>query len=327
MSPSLRAPLAWIVAGLAVSVPPSVLPQEPWPAKPIRLIVPGGPGGVIDVRARWLAERLTPLLGQPIIVENRAGAGGNIGTAQGARSAADGYTLLIVHPGTMTINPHLYAHPGYDPLHDLAPITRIGVGPLVLAVHPSVPATTVAELIELARARPGAISFESPGVGSPPRMAGELFKRAAGIDLTHVPYRGGGAVASDLLAGHISASIEGLTVLLPLIRSGQLRPLAVTGTRRVASLPAVPTMAEAGLAGYAYEGWVGIAAPAGTPAAIVDALHVAIGKMLGTAEAHEWFASFGLDPGGDTPADFAHLVESEYAKWGNVVRDTGIRAQ
>jgi tripartite-type tricarboxylate transporter receptor subunit TctC len=328
MNTSMRTLIAWIVSGLAATVAPLAIPQErSWPSKPIRLIVPGGPGGVIDIRARWLAERLTPLLGQSVYVENRSGADGNIGTAQAAHSAADGYTLVIVHPGTMTINPHLYAHTGYDPLRDLIPITSIGVGPLIFAVNLAVPAKSVAEFIALAKAQPGRLTFGSPGIGSPPHMAAELFKRLAEIDATHVPYRGGGAAASDLIAGHINFSIEGLTVQLPFIRTGQVRALAVTGSKRVAVLPDVPTMAEAGVTGYEYEGWVGIAAPAGTPQPIVQALYRASARALSSVEARDWFASFGLEPGADSPEAFASLIGAEYAKWGRVIREAGIKAQ
>ena len=297
-----------------------------WPARPIHLIVPGGPGGVVDLRARWIAERLAPALGQPIVVENRAGAGGNIGTEAGAHSAPDGYTLVMVHQGTLVMNPHLYRHPGYDALHDLAPITRIGVGPLLLAVNPSIPVSSVAELIALAKAKPGQLSFGSPGVGTPPHMAAELFKRAAGIDIVLVPYRGGGQTVSDLMAGHIAASIEGMNVQLPQVKAGHLRALAVTSAQRVPSLPDVPTIAEAGLPGYEYMGWVGIAAPAGTPSEVTGRLYREIARILQTQEARDWFDSYGQSPGGESPEAFGTLIRAEYAKWGTLIRDAGLKA-
>jgi tripartite-type tricarboxylate transporter receptor subunit TctC len=298
-----------------------------WPEKPIRIVVPGGVGGVIDVRARWLAERLGPALHQPVIVDNKPGAGGNIGTELAARSAPDGYTLVIVHQGTMTMNPHLYARTGYDPFTDFIPITRLGVGPLVLAVNPAVPAHTVSELVSLAKAQPGRLSFGSPGVGTPPHIAGELFKRMAGIDITHVAYRSGGQEESDLIAGHISMSIEGTNVQLPWIRSGKLRALAVTTAHRSPALPGVPTMAEAGVPGYNFQGWVGIAAPARTPAPVVDRLYREISVILASQEAREWFSEYGLEPGAESPTDFAELVRDEYVKWGKTIRDAGIKAE
>ena len=298
-----------------------------WPDKPIRIVVPGGVGGVTDIRARWLAERLGHALHQPVIVENKPGAGGNIGTELAARSSPDGYTLVIVHQGTMTMNPHVYARTGYDPLTDFIPITRLGVGPLVLAVNPAVPAHTVSELVSLAKARPGQLTFGSPGVGTPPHIAGELFKRMAGIDITHVAYRGGGQEETDLIAGHISMSIEGTNVQLPWIRSGKLRALAVTTAHRSPALPGVPTMSEAGVPGYDFQGWVGIAAPAGTPAPVIDRLYREIAAILASQEAREWFAGYGLEPGGESPSAFAALIRTEYAKWGNTIRDARIKAE
>ena len=298
-----------------------------WPIKPVRIIVPGGPGGVIDIRARWLADRLMPALGQSVVVENKPGAGGNIGTEMGARSAPDGYTLTIVHQGTMTINPHLYSRLGYDPLADFAPITHLGVGPLLLAVNPDVPVATVAELVQLAKAKPGQLNFGSPGIGTPPHLAGELFKRVAGIDVVHVPYNGGGQSATALISGQVSFMIEGLSVVLPLVKAGRLRPLAVTGPRRAASLPDVPTMAEAGLPAYEFVGWVGIAAPAATPKPIIDRLYREIGKVLATAEAREWFGAVGAEPLADAPEAFAAVIRAEHAKWGKVIREAGIRIE
>jgi tripartite-type tricarboxylate transporter receptor subunit TctC len=298
-----------------------------WPTKPIRIIVPGTAGGVTDVRARWLADRLAPALGQPIMIENRGGAGGNLGTVAGARSAPDGYTLLIIHIGTMAINPHIYANPGYDPLTDLTPITRLGVGPQALVVHKSVPASSVMELVALAKAKPGELSFNSPGIGTPGHLASSLLMHLTGIRATHVPYKGGGQAVIDLAAGHVTWSIEGLTILKPFIQDGRLRPLAVTTAKRATSMPEVPTMAEAGIEGYDFTAWAGIAAPAGTPAPIIDRLYGEIAKILATAEAREWFESFGIDPGGEPPEAFAALVREEHARLGEVIRAIGIKAE
>ena len=320
--------IALLVSALVVATHPSAFAVDAaWPAKPIRIVVPGGPGGVTDIRARWLADRLSPALGQSVLVENKPGAGGNIGTEMGARSAPDGYTLTIVHQGTMTVNPHLYSRLGYDPLVDFTPITHLGIGPLLLTVNPDVPVSTVAELVQLAKAKPGQLNFGSPGIGTPPHLAGELFKRVAGIDVVHVPYNGGGQAATGLLSGQISFMIEGLSVELPLVKAGRLRPLAVTGPRRVASLPDVPTMAEAGLPAYEFIGWVGIAAPGATPKPIIDRLYREIGKVLATTEARDWFGAVGLEPLADPPEAFAAAIRAEHAKWGKVIREAGIRIE
>jgi tripartite-type tricarboxylate transporter receptor subunit TctC len=302
--------------------------DAPWPSKPLRIIVPGGAGGVTDIRARWLAQRLSPALGQSVVVENKAGAGGNIGTELAARSAPDGYTLLMVHHGTMAVNPHLYARTGYDPLTDFVPLTRIGgAGPLLLAVHPDSPAKSVSDLVRMAKDKPGQLSFGSPGVGTPPHMAGELFKRLAGIDAVHVPYKGGGQAATDLVAGHVNWTFEGTNVQMPLVKEGRLRALAVTTRERLLALPDVPTMAEAGVAGYEFTGWNGIAVPAGTPQPIVQRLYSEIGKILGSAEARDYFGNLGLGTGGESPDAFAALIRADHEKWGRIVKQAGLKAE
>jgi len=319
--------LAGALCALAESISSLRAQGTGWPNKPIRIIVPGGPGGVTDIRARWLGDRLGPALGQLIVVENRPGAGGNLGTAAAARSAPDGYTLVIVHIGTMAINPHLYASPGYDPLTDLAPITRLGVGPQVLAVHKDVPARSVAELVSLARAKPGELTFVSPGVGTPGHLASSMLMHLTGIRATHVPYKGGGQAVVDLVAGHVTWTIESLTVLKPFVQDGRLRALAVTTAQRSKIMPDLPTMAEAGVPGYDFTAWAGIAAPAGTPEPIIKQLYAAIARILATPEAREWFESFGAEPGGEPPDEFAALVRTEHAKLGSVIRATGIKVE
>jgi tripartite-type tricarboxylate transporter receptor subunit TctC len=301
--------------------------QAPWPTRPVHLVVPGGPGGVTDVRARWLADRLGPVLGQPVVVEDRAGAGGNIGMEHVARSAPDGYTLAIIHQGTMAMNPHLYARTGYDALADFVPITRLGMGPLMLAVPADSPAKSAADLIRIAKARPGQLSFGSPGNGTPPHLASELFKRLAGIDVMHIPYSGGGQETQALVAGQIDFTIEGLNVQLPQVKGGRLRALAVTSASRLLLLPDVPTLAEAGAPGYEFIGWVGVAAPAATPPAIIDRLYRAIAAVESTAEARDWFAAVGAEPGVIAPDAFAAVVRAEYAHWARVIRDAGIRLE
>jgi tripartite-type tricarboxylate transporter receptor subunit TctC len=317
-----------LFAAAALLMPPGAAAQDPaWPARPIRFIVAGGTGGVPDLRARWLADRLAPVLHQPIVVDDRPGAGGAIAMEQGARSVADGYTFVIVHQGVMTIRPHLLHDLRYDPLTDFAPVAQLGVAPLLLAVHPDVPAHSVAELIRLAKQKPGQLSFGSNGTGTPPHLAGELFKRAAGIDLTHVPYKGGGQAAGDLIAGHITLTLEGLTVQLPYVKSGRIRALAVTGTQRVDSLPDVPTMEEAGVAGYVYVGWVGVAAPAGVPREIVERLHREIVAITTSPQGRTWFAEVGAQPGDATPEAFGALIRAEHARWGRLIKEADIRLE
>jgi tripartite-type tricarboxylate transporter receptor subunit TctC len=313
----------WI-AGLAA---PAFAAEPAWPSRPLKILVPGAAGGVTDLRARWLAARLSPLLGQPIVIENRPGGAGTIATEAGARSGADGYTLLMVHQGTIAVLPHLQANVAYDPLKDFAAVTRVGAGSLVLVVPSASPARTLKELVALGRERSG-LHFGSPGVGTPPHLAAELLKAASGLQAMHVPYqRGGGQTHSDLIGGHVDFMIEGMTAMLPHIQAGRVRALAVTGARRARSLPDVPTMEEAGVPGYAYEGWVGIVAPARTPNAIVSRLYDAIAQVLSTPEALDWFALAGAVPAAEPPAGFAAIMREEHAKWGKLIRETGMKAE
>lgn len=318
-----------LLAGLqgALAAPMATLKAQgtSWPSKPIRIIVPGGAGGVTDIRARWLGERLGPALGQLIVIENRTGAGGNVGTVAGARSAPDGYTLVIVHIGTMAINPHLYASPGYDPLTDLIPITRVGVGPQVLAVHKGVPANSVEELLALAKT--SQLTYASPGIGTPGHLASSMLLHLTGTKATHVPYKGGGQAVVDVVAGHVTWTIDSLTILKPFVDDGRLRPLAVTSAQRLKAMPELPTMAEAGVPGYELTAWAGLAAPAGTPDQIIKQLYAAISRILESSEARQWFASFGVEPGGEPPDVFAALVRTEYARLGEVIRAAGIKAE
>ena len=299
---------------------------QTYPSKPVRLIVPAPPGAAADIRARWIAEKLSPMLGQPIIVDNRAGAGGAIGTEAVAKSAADGYTILLVHQGTMAVNPHVYAKLGYDPLIDFAPITRLSLGPLLLAVNASLPVQSVADLVRLAKQKPGQINFGSPGNGTPPHLAGELFKHMAGIDVTHIPYKGGAQALTDLVAGQIAFSMDNLAVQLPQVKAGRIRAIATTGAQRITALPEVPTVAEAGVPDYEYLAWMGIAAPAATPRAIVARLNFDIVTILSTPAARDWLSAQGNVPGGDTPEQFAAFIKSEHAKLGRIVREAGIKA-
>jgi tripartite-type tricarboxylate transporter receptor subunit TctC len=306
----------------------SALPvaAQDYPSGPIRIIAPSPPGSPRDIRARWVAERLAPALGQPVIVENKAGAGGNIGMQAAAKSPPDGHTLVIVDTGTLAQNPHLYQSPGYD-LADFIPVTRLVDAALMMAVHPDVPARSVAELIQLAREKPGTLSYGSSGIGTPPHLAGELFRRMAGIEVVHVPYKGAAPALADLLGGRIAYTIDSPSMQMQPVNAGKLRALAVTGTSRSAVAPDVPTFIEAGLAGYEYRSWMGIAVPAGTPKAIVTRLNQELVRALRQPEAKAWFAAQGADVVADEPEAFAAVVRSDSARWGKVIREAGIAAE
>lgn len=311
--------LAWLQAGNALA--------ETYPSKPIKIIVPAVAGTPPDVRARWLADKLYPALGQRVVVENKPGAGGIIGATAAARSAPDGYTLVAVTQGTLAFNPHLYAEPGYDALKDFVPVTRLSAGALLLAVHPGVQANSVADLVSLAKATPGQLTFGSAGVGTPPHMAGELFERRANIDVTTVPYKGGNLAQIDLVAGRITYTIDGIGILLPYVNSGKLRALAVTGSQRIAALPDVPTVAESGLPGYEYETWTGLCAPAGTPRQVIARLNAELVKILRSPETRAWFATQGTRPVGDSPEEFAAVIRADHTKWGAIIRAAGMKGE
>ena len=322
----MRSAAVWITAAI-VSIGPGVSEAQRYPSQPVRIIASAPPGTPVDIRARWVAEQLGPALGQPVVVENKGGAGGNIGMEAAARSAPDGHTLAIVHQGTLAINPHVYARVGYDPLGDFAPVTRLLDAPLLLAVQPEFPARSVADLVQLAKEQPGRLSYGSAGAGTPPHMAGELFRRAAGMEVVHVPYKGAAAALADLLGGRLAYTIDSAVIQGPQVRAGKLRALAVTSLERLATLPDVPTMSEAGFPGFHYVAWMGVAAPAATPPAIIERLNAELVKALRTREAREWFEAQGAVPVGDTPQQFAAFIRAEHAKWGTVVREAGIRAE
>jgi tripartite-type tricarboxylate transporter receptor subunit TctC len=278
------------------------------------------------VRARWIAEKLQPMLGQPIIVENRGGAGGSVATEAVAKSPPDGYTLALVHSGTLAVNPHLYARVGYDAIADFAHITMLTRNPLVLAVPSDSQARTVAELVALAKSKPGALFFGSPGNGTPPHMAAELFKRMSGIDVVHVPFKGGAQAQSELMAGRLAFTIEGPAIQLQQVKAGRLRALGVSSAQRIASMPDLPTIAE-GVPGYEYSSWIGLSAPAGTPAAVVLKLQQEIAKALATPESKAFLDAQGAEGGGQSSAAFTAVVREDYAKWGKVVREAGLKAE
>ncbi len=298
---------------------------QPYPVKPIRLVVPLATGGTTDILARVLGARLADALGQPIIVDNRPGAGGNIGNEVVARAVADGYTLLMTTP-PLVINAALNPKVGYHPVRDYTPISMIASVPVVLAVHPTVAAKNVKDLIALARTSPGKYNFASSGIGSTNHMAGALFAHMAGVNIVHIAYKGSGPALTDLLGGQVHMQFSGLPPLLAFIKSGKLRALGIAGTKRANALPDTPTIAESGLPGFDAMSWQGIAAPAQLPAPILKSLHTTLINIVATPEMNVRIAELGADPVGNSPTEFAAFIRNEFEKWGPVIRQTGARA-
>ena len=296
-----------------------------YPDRAIRIIVGFTAGSATDISARMLAQRLGDAWAVPVTVENIAGNGGSIGGERVARSPPDGYTLYWGANGAMTINPSLQANPTFDPMRDLAPVARLLVMPSILAVNVDVPARTVVELIALAKAQPGKLTYASPGTGTPQHIAGEVLKRAAGIDIVHVPYRG--ANFTDVIAGRVTMTFQNAGSILPTVREGKLRPLAVTSLKRSPNMPEYPTMIEAGLADFEVTSWFGLLAPAGTPAAIIDKLHHEAVRIVSQPDMREKFALIGLDVVNDAPDAFAGIIRSDTLKWAKVIKDAGIKLE
>jgi tripartite-type tricarboxylate transporter receptor subunit TctC len=297
---------------------------QDYPSRPLRLVVPFPAGGAIDVVARLLAEPMARHLNQTIVIENAAGAGGNIGAGLVARSAPDGYTLLAGLNSVFTLNPHLYTNMAFDPLSDLAPVTQTVSAHLALVVNPQLPVQSFSEFIAYAKAHPGKINFSSNGNGSAGHITGEMLKRAAGIDMVHVAYRGAAPALNDVIAGHVQATFDPLVTALPQIQAATVRPLAVASLKRIATLPDVPAIAET-FAGFDTSGWQGLFVRAGTPAGIVSKLHAAAVAALGTDAVRERLRAFQFDPVGNTPADFSASIKVEHERWGKVIKDAGIR--
>jgi tripartite-type tricarboxylate transporter receptor subunit TctC len=294
-------------------------------SKTVHLIDGFSPGGSTDIVGRLIAQKLSDSFGQPVVVENRPGATGTVAAEMVAKSPPDGHVMLIV-PLTFTVSPSLYKLP-YDPVKDLAPVTLVASAPLMLVVHPSVPVKSVAELIAYSKANPGKLHFGSGGVGSTPHLAGEMLKSMAGIDATHVPYKGGGPALADLAGGQIQFMVENIPSTAPYVASGKLRALAVTDLKRSPVLPDVPTLDESGVKGYQIIGWNGLFLPGGTPPAIVNKLHAEVAKALAQPDVKERLAKMGFEGVGDTPAHFAAFVQSELTKWAKVVKDANIRLE
>lgn len=294
-----------------------------FPARPLRLVVPFPAGGAADLMARGLAQHLGEQLGQQVVIDNRGGAGGTVACEIVARAPADGYTLLFGTMGTQAINPALYSKLRYDPLKDFAPIALTHITPRVLVVGSSVKARTVGELIALARAKAGELTYGSAGNGSSSHLSGALFESLAGVDLVHVPYKGSAPLLTDLLAGRVDATFDSFTVYEEHIKSGRVRALAVTSRMRMAALPQVPTLAEAGLPGYEVSNWLGVLAPAGTPKEVVAALHAAVIRAMADAGMKRQLTALGIEPATSTPDEFSALIRSEIPRWARLVKASG----
>ncbi len=315
----------WILGVLLCALAPGAFAQA-FPNHAIRLVVPFPAGGTTDILARDVAKQLTETLGQAVVVDNRPGAGGNIGADIVAKAAPDGYTLLMGTVGTHAINPSLYAKMPYDHVKDFTPVVLVAGVPNVLVVNPSVPVNTVADLIKLAKAKPGSINFASSGSGTSIHLSGELFKTMAGVDMTHVPYKGSSPALTDLMGGQVQIMFDNLPSSLPLIKSGKLRAVAVTSLKRAPALPDVPTIAESGLPGFEASSWFGILAPAGTPAPIVARLNAEVNKWLQSPQAKQQLLTQGAEPAGGPPETFVAHIRAETEKWAKVVKASGAKA-
>jgi len=308
------------------TVAASIDPASGYPARPIRIVVPQSPGGTTDYTARLIAPRLSERVSQSVVVDNRPGAGSLVGTDLVAKAAPDGYTLLVV-ASSLTIMPSMHRKLPFDPVRDFAPVTTLSSYPNVVVVHPSVPANSIKELIALAKARPGALNYASGGIGTGTQLGAELFKSMAGIDMVHVPYKGGGPAVTALVAGQVQLYFAPIPSTLPMLKTGKIKPLAVTSARRSAAAPDLPSIAESGLPGYDERTWNGLLAPASTPPAIVKKINDHVSMVLDMPAVRERFIGEGAEPGSASPEAFAKMIKSEIAKWAKVIRDAGIKAE
>ena len=318
----MRALLAALLAALTLSAW-----AELYPSRPVKLVVPFAPGGSADLVGRLLAQHLSDALGQPVVVENKGGASGMIGNEYVAKSPPDGYTLTVGTLGPFAVNPTLYEHVPYDNIHDFAPVTLTGISSHILVAHPSVPVHNVNELIALAKAKPGQLTFASSGTGNATHLTFELFKARAGIDIVHVPYKGGGPAMADLVGGQVLFSFASMASAVPFVRSGRLRAIAVSGSQRSPLFPEVPTVAESGLPGFASEDWQGILAPAKTPPEVIAKLNGEIARVLAMPEVKAKLAAAGFDAKTSTPEWFAQFIQAETVKWAKLLKGIGIKAQ
>jgi tripartite-type tricarboxylate transporter receptor subunit TctC len=319
---AIRIVILGSIFGLAFGA--ALASAQDYPSRPVKMIVPTPPGGPVDVVGRITANYLQTALGQPFVVENRSGAGNTIGSKDAAAATPDGYTLLYSAASGLIIAPLLHPDVGYDPLTSFDPIALVGQSPSILVVNPAVPAKAVQELVAYAKANPGKVNFSSGGIGVLPHLIGELFKARAGIDIVHVPYKGGGPSITDLLAGNVQMTFENSSVLLPLIQSGALRALAVTTLKRIPQLPGVPTMIESGFPNFVTVAWTGLLAPAHTPQPIISKLNATINQGLKTPELAGALAKVSVDPLGGTPAEFTQTMQAELARWAPLVKSLGL---
>ena len=318
---------ASLSAALAVSALHAAAAAEAYPARPVRFVVAFPPGGGTDIIARSIAQKLAERIAQQVVVDNRPGAGGNIGTDIVVKSAPDGYTMLMGSAGPLAINANLFGKMPFDPIRDLAPVTLAASTPNVLLVHPSLRAASVGDLIALAKARPGEINFASSGYGTPAHLAGELFNSMARVKLVHVPYKGAAPALADLLGGQVQLMFSTMPPALPHVKDGKLRALAVTSLKRSPAAPELPTVDEIALPGFEANTWHGVVVPAGTPAAIVARLNREIVAILHLPDVVERFSSQGAEALGSTPEEFAAYIRSETVKWAKVVRESGAKAE
>jgi tripartite-type tricarboxylate transporter receptor subunit TctC len=312
-----------LAAAAACALLPGLAAAQAFPSKPITIIVPFAAGGTTDILARIIAQGMSAELGQSVVVDNRAGAGGNIGGQVAARAPADGYTLFMGTVGTHAINAALYKKMPFDPIKDFAPLTRVANVPNLLVANPAQPFKTVPELIAYAKANPGKINFGSSGSGSSIHLSGELFKSMAKVDMQHVPYKGSAPAVTDLLGNQIAIMFDNMPSAIQHVRSGKLRAIAVTTAKRSPELPDVPTIAEAGVPGYEATSWFGMFAPAATPAPVVAQLNATIVKVLAQPDIKKKLAEQGAEAAGETPAQFADFIQKESVKWGRVVKESG----
>lgn len=323
-----RAVLAAIAVLCSATVPAMTAnAAEAFPSRPIRLIVPFTPGGTTDILARLVAQKAGETLGQPMVVENRPGAGGNIGAEAAARSAADGYTLLMGTLGTQVTNQFIYPRMPYDSATDFAPVTLVANSPNVLLVNSTLAANTIGELIALAKREPGKINYASTSTGGSPHLSGELLNMMAGVKMQHVPYKGAAPAMNDLLAGQVNLMFDNLPSALGQIQGGRIKALAVTGVKRASVLPSVPTVRESGLPDYEVNSWFGLLAPAGTPPERLRQLEQAIDKVLAMPDVRKRIQELGAEPGGEGSAAFAAQIKADTDKWSRVIRTAGIKAQ
>ena len=320
---------AWVAGMTIVAVSPALAQSgnaaDRYPSRPIRFICPLAPGGSVDIASRTLAQKLSEAFGQQVVVDNRSGGGGNIGAELAAHAAPDGYTMVMGSSSNFGVNPSLYRNLRYDAIKDFAPVSLVSFAPNMLAVHPSVAATTVKELVALAKAKPGYLTFASSGTGGSGHLAGELFKIVAGVDLVHVPYKGTGQGIADLVAGQVHMSFGSVIALRPHAKGGKVRALAVTTHHRVSAYPELPTMAEAGLPGVETTAWNGVLVPAGTPRAIVDKLNKTIVHIVGSPAMKERLESQGAEAAPTSAEEFGTFIRAEITKWGGVVKAAGLR--